>query len=30
LQKAAADLGLKFNEGNINTAELVEEIKDFK
>ncbi|XP_029340956.1 uncharacterized protein LOC115033097 [Acyrthosiphon pisum] len=29
LQKAAADLGLKYNE-DINTAEIVEEIKDFK
>lgn len=29
LQKVAADLGLKYNE-DINTAEVVEEIKDFK
>ncbi|KAL5236168.1 hypothetical protein ACI65C_003578 [Semiaphis heraclei] len=29
LQKAAADLGLKYNE-DINTAEIFEEIKDFK
>ncbi|CAI6345895.1 unnamed protein product [Macrosiphum euphorbiae] len=29
LQKADADLGLKYNE-DINTAEIVEEIKDFK